>query len=71
MKFRLSEAPPLAAARAGFSTVTAYRIEQDPRPPSQKQPARGRRRPDSLAELFDAEVVPLLQSAPGECNHPI
>lgn len=64
MKLRLSEAPPLAAARAGFSTATAYRIEHDPRLPSQKQPLRGSRRPDPLAEVFDAEVVPLLQSAP-------
>lgn len=64
MKFRLSEAPPLAAARAGFSTATAYRLEHDPRPPSQKQPPRGRRRPDPLADVFDAEVVPLLHSAP-------
>ena len=65
MKLRLSEAPPVAAARAGFSTATAYRIEQDTRLPSQKKPPRGRRRPDPLAEIFDSEVVPLLKAAPG------
>jgi transposase InsO family protein len=65
MKHRLTEGPPTAAARAGFSVATAYRIEQDPRPPSQKKPPRERRRPDPLAEFFDIEVVPLLQSAPG------
>jgi hypothetical protein len=65
MRLRLSDAPPLAAARAGFSVATAYRIEQDPRLPSQKQAPRGRRRPDPLADVFDSEVVPLLQAAPG------
>lgn len=65
MKLRLSEAPPRAAARAGFSVATAYRIEADPRLPSQKKTPRGRRRPDPLAEVFDAEVVPLLQAAAG------
>jgi transposase InsO family protein len=64
MKLRLSEAPPVAAARAGFSVAAAYRIEQDPRLPSQKKAPRGRRRPDPLAEIFEAEVVPLLQAAP-------
>jgi transposase InsO family protein len=65
MKLRLSEGPPVAAAKAGISIATAYRIEQDPRLPSQKQAPRGRRRPDPLAEIFDAEVVPLLKAAPG------
>lgn len=65
MKHRLTDGPPTAAARAGFSVATAYRIEQDPRLPSQKKPPRGRRRPDPLAEIFDAEVVPLLRCAPG------
>ena len=65
MKHRLSERLPKAATGAGFSIATAYRIEQDPRLPSQKKPPRERRRPDPLAEFFDAEVVPLLQSAPG------
>jgi hypothetical protein len=66
MKHRLTDGPPVAAARAGFSVATAYRIEQDPRLPSQKQTPRERRRPDPPAELFDAEVVPLLRSAPGD-----
>lgn len=65
MKLRLTEGLSTAAVRAGFSVATAYRIEHDPRLPSQKQTARGRRRPDPLAEIFDAEVVPLLQGAPG------
>jgi len=65
MKLRVSDAPPRAAARAGFSVATAYRIEADPRPPSQKKTPRGRRRPDPLAEVFEADVVPLLQAAAG------
>lgn len=65
MKHRLSEGPPKAAARAGFSVATAYRVEQDPRLPSQKKEPRERRRPDPLAEIFDVEVIPLLKSAPG------
>lgn len=65
MKLRLTEGLPTAAARAGISVATAYRIEQDPRLPSQKQAPRQRRRPDPLAEIFDSEVVPLLRAAPG------
>jgi hypothetical protein len=65
MKFRRTEPVPIAAAKAGFSTATAYRIEQDPRPPSQKAPLRERRRPDPLATVWDSEIVPLLRSAPG------
>src|SRR5699024_9581018 len=37
----------------------------DPRLPSQKKPSRGRRRPDPLAGIFDAESVPMLRAAPG------
>jgi hypothetical protein len=32
---------------------------------SQKQPPRGRRRLDPLAEVWDAEIVPMLQAMPG------
>jgi hypothetical protein len=32
---------PADAAKAGFSTATAYRIEQDPRLPSQKKVPHG------------------------------
>jgi hypothetical protein len=37
MSFRQAETPTVAAAKAGFSAATAYRIEQDPRLPSQKK----------------------------------
>ena len=36
MNFRRKDTPSVAAAKASFSTATAYRIESDPQPPSQK-----------------------------------
>src|SRR6201993_3412214 len=65
MSFRQTETPSVAAAKAGFSAATAYRLEQDPRLPSQKKAPRGRRRPDPLGEVWDSEVVLLLKSTPG------
>ena len=38
----------VAAAKAGFSRATGYRIAADPPSPQEKKP-RGRRRPDPLA----------------------
>jgi hypothetical protein len=55
----------IAAAKAGFSTATAYRIEADPRLPSQKKKRRRRRRPDPLAGVWDSEIMPMLEAAPG------
>ena len=65
MTFRQTEAVPAAAAKAGISTATGYRLAHDPRLPSQKKTPRGRRRRDPLEEVFDSEVVPLLKAAPG------
>ena len=65
MSFRHTEPPVIAAAKAGFSAASAYRIEQDHRFPSQKKAPRDRRRRDPLAAVWDSEVVPLLQSTPG------
>jgi transposase InsO family protein len=65
MKSRQTHAPAVAAAKAGFSTATAYRLEADPRLPSQKTAPRGRRRPDPLAGIWDGEIVPMLEAAPG------
>ena len=65
MSFRQADTPTIAAAKAGFSTATAYRLEQDLRLPSQKRSPRRRRRQDPLAAVWDSEVVPLLKSAPG------
>jgi transposase InsO family protein len=64
MSFRLNNTTAVAAAKAGFSTATGYRIENDPRLPSQKQQPRGRRRPDPLDGVWEAEIVPLLEATP-------
>src|SRR6266513_1414965 len=65
MIYRHSKEATVAAAKSGFSRATGYRIEDDPRLPSQKKAPRGRRRPDPLAEVWDGEIVPILKSAPG------
>ena len=65
MSSRQSNNTTVSAAKAGFSTATGYRIEEDPRLPSQKKAPRGRRRPDPLCEVWDAEIVPILTAAPG------
>jgi len=65
MKFRQNDSAAVAASKASISVATAYRIEKDSRLPSQKQAPRERRRPDPLADIFEAEVVPLLKAAPG------
>src|SRR5471032_3256545 len=65
MTYRHSKDATVAAAKSGFSKATGYRIEDDPRLPSQKKAPRGRRRPDPLAEVWDGEIVPVLKSAPG------
>ena len=53
----------VAAAKAGFSRGTGYRLAADPLPPQEKKP-RGRRRPDPLADIFESEVVPILETSP-------
>ena len=64
MTFRQTDGPAVSAAKASISTATAYRFEQDHRPPSVKAEPRGRRRPDPLVSFFDAEVAPMLTAAP-------
>ncbi len=56
---------PVAAAKAGISQATGYRLQADPTLPSQKKKSRGRRRPDPLADIFDSDVVPMLRFSPG------
>lgn len=64
MKFRQTDPTPIAAAKAGFSTATGYRIAADPQLRSAKRQARSRRRPDLLEAIFDTEIVPMLEAAP-------
>ena len=65
MNLRRYHSPAIAGAKAGFSTAAAYRIEKDPRLPSQKKARRERRRADPFADVWDNEVVPMLKAAPG------
>ena len=65
MHHRKTQTRQLAAARAGIGASTGARLDADPRLPSQRQAPRGRRRPDPLVEIWDAEVVPMLQATPG------
>ena len=65
MDYRRTLSPEAAAAKAGFSTASAYRIEADPRLPSVKTEPRGRRRRDPLEPYWEAEVMPILKAAPG------
>ncbi len=65
MSYRQTHDTAVAAAKAGFSTATGYRIENDPRLPSQKKAPHGRRRPDPLADVWDSEIVPILKATPG------
>ena len=65
MKFRQTNSVPISAAKAGISTASGYRLAADSRLPSQKKGPRSRRRPDPLAGIWEAEVVPMLKAGPG------
>ncbi|OIQ77315.1 integrase core domain protein [mine drainage metagenome] len=64
MTLRQTHSIPVAAAKAGLSQATGYRLQADPILPSQKETRRSRRRPDPLSDIFDTEVLPLLISSP-------
>jgi transposase InsO family protein len=63
MKARQTHGVAVSAAKASFSTATGYLLEGSGN--AFPRPVRGRRRPDPLADIFDAEVVPMLKAAPG------
>lgn len=66
MDRRRTTSQAIAAAQAGISVATARRIEQDPRPPSERREARQwRTREDPLALVWEDFIMPLLQAAPG------
>jgi hypothetical protein len=64
MSYRKHHTQELAAAKAGMSGRTARRIEHDGTLPSQKPRRYWRSRPDPLADVWEAEIVPLLKNAP-------
>lgn len=51
MKFRQTNPTAAAAAKASISIATAYRIEKEPRLPSQRKAPRERSRPDPLGDI--------------------
>jgi hypothetical protein len=66
MRFRIEgNTPAQAAAKGGFSTATAYRIEQAAARRPVAPVLRGRRRPDPLEAVWETEIVPMLKAAPG------
>ncbi len=65
MSIRKTHDTTVAAAKAGISRATGFRVDSDPRLPSQKKAPRERRRPDPLAAIWESEVVPILKAAPG------
>jgi hypothetical protein len=65
MTLKQTNSIPVAAAKAGLSQATGYRLQVDLIMPSQKKAPRGRRRPDPLSDIFNTEVLPLLKSSPG------
>ena len=71
MIHRKKDRPALAAARSGFSTATAYRIEADSGRPSEKRKPRGRRRRDrEFALAGAAQPGPLDPDGPVRQVHP-
>ena len=64
MHHRRTYTRQVAAARAGIGASSGARLDADPRLPSQRRAPRGRRRPDPLAAIWDAEIVPMLSAAP-------
>ena len=66
MRLRTDHTQITAAAKSGLSLATGRRTDRDPRAPSAKKQRRiYRTRPDPLAGVWDEEIVPLLQAAPG------
>src|SRR5205823_5774843 len=53
-----------AAAKTGISVSSARRIEHSATLPSQRPPRHWRTRSDPLADVWDSEVVPMLEGAP-------
>ena len=64
MKARQTDGVAIAAAKASFCTATGYLLE-GAGPFQLPSKVRERRRPDPLATIFDADVVPMLMAAPG------
>ena len=66
MKFRATDTVPVAAAKRRVQPRHRLPHRAGPAPALREATRRAdRRRPDPLAAIFDAEVVPMLEAAPG------
>lgn len=61
-KLMESKTQEAAAAAAGMSVRTARRWQRGPLPSATKQPRHWRTRTDPFAEVWDAEIVPILEA---------
>ena len=64
MKIRKNNTQQLAAAKAGITERSGRRIENSVTLPSQHPRRYWRSRPDPFVEVWDSEVLPLLQRTP-------
>lgn len=65
MTIKMNNPVAVAATKSGFSQASGDRLKASSKLPSQKKAPRSRCRLDSLGEIFEAEVLSLLKSAPG------
>ena len=63
-RYRLLHSQEASAAKSGMSVRTARRVDQAQALPSQREPRAWRTREDPLEEVWEAEVVPLLEADP-------
>lgn len=63
-RYRLMHSQEASAAKSGMSVRTARRVDQAQALPSQREPRAWRTREDPLEEVWEAEVVPLLEADP-------
>ena len=63
-KLRRAHSQEAAAAKTGISVSSARRVEAREALPSQRPPRNWRTREDPLVEVWNAEVLPMLEAAP-------
>ena len=62
MELQETDSVTTAAAKAGFSRATGYRVLAPTSTPPENPPPKKRTRPDPLADIFEPQVVPLLEA---------
>lgn len=64
-KLRTKHGQEVAAAKVGISVRSARRIDDAQALPSQREPRAWRTRPDPFRGVWESEIVPMLEAAPG------